>query len=650
MSDNWTRSSLSLSYASTFDAAGTQDIFVLGRDRKLWCEHAADTVGGTFGQVPPPREQVDGNVAAFRVGDDLIPIYVLGTDGNLWAERAVNDRFGQVPPPRTQIDGNVQGFQVIDDNNIYVVGKDGKLWLERGPFGQVPPPREQVDANVATFQALDQNWVYVLGSDGKLWLEQAPFGTVPPTRWLVDGNVAAFQAVLNGGDTTSLGRNNIYVLGTDGNLWLEHGSGDGPFGGPPPSRERVDGNVAAFQALDLNTVCVLGKDGNLWLEHSVNGKFGQVPPPREHVDGNVEDFQALDANTTYALGTDGKLWLEHSVNGKFGQVPPPREQVDANVMGAIAYGTLRPSYYILTVIYAPPGCNGGKSPTQVSYSASSATGTTTSTSKSFTNSVDISASVGGSVPAVGGGSVGADFSTSHKETDSSSVQITYTSTNSLSVSGPPAADGIDHDKDHIYICFNPLLSVAADRQNHVGWEFGIDGPDMIWNYVEPGWLKNPSLIPAGTKQQMDNAGITQSDYSQILSVDPFASGATAIDPKRYQLNTTLLYEPPEGPDDPSSTTGGSLSNSTTSTSTESAETDYKVSVSISGSWSLSSIVSATLKVTDSFEWTSTNTSTQTSQSIQTASTILGMPSMSWTGPTEVKVYWDTVYNSFMFAF
>jgi hypothetical protein len=75
----------------------------------------------------------------------------------------------------------------------------------------------------------------------------------------------------------------IYVLGADGNLWLETG---GPFGTIPPRRQQVDGNVAAFQALDLNTIYVLGKNGNLWLEHA---PFGTVPPTRLQFDGNVEE-------------------------------------------------------------------------------------------------------------------------------------------------------------------------------------------------------------------------------------------------------------------------------------------------------------------------------------------------------------------------
>jgi hypothetical protein len=70
---------------------------------------------------------------------------------------------------------------------------------------------------------------------------------------------------------------------------------------------QVDGNVAAFQALDANTAFVLGTDGNLWREQVT----GAVPPPRVQLDGNVADFRVLDASTVFVVGTDRKLWREH---------------------------------------------------------------------------------------------------------------------------------------------------------------------------------------------------------------------------------------------------------------------------------------------------------------------------------------------------
>jgi hypothetical protein len=289
-------------------ALDADHMLVLGSDLNLWLEH------GPFGQVPPPRSQVDGKVAAFQALD-TDTVYVLGTDGNLWLEHAP---FGRVPPQRSQVDAAVAAFQALDTETVFVLGTDGNLWREHAPFGSVPPQREQVDGNVLAFQApddLDSDTVLVLGTNGNLWLEQAPFGNVPPARRQVDGNVQAFRG-------SRFFEGKVFVLGTNGNLWLE----EPPFGTVPPQRQQVDGNVQAFQTqVLLDFVWVLGTDGKLWLEQ---GPFGTVPPERRLIDASVRAFQPLDLSDAVVLGSNGNLWLEHA---PFGQVPPRREQIDGSV-------------------------------------------------------------------------------------------------------------------------------------------------------------------------------------------------------------------------------------------------------------------------------------------------------------------------------
>jgi hypothetical protein len=87
----------------------------------------------------------------------------------------------------------------------------------------------------------------------------------------------------------------------------------------------IPSNHPGIEALSPTQAYVLGTNGALWLE---NGPWGKVPPSREQVDGNVAAFQALSPTQAYVLGTNGALWLE---NGPWGKVPPSREQVDGNV-------------------------------------------------------------------------------------------------------------------------------------------------------------------------------------------------------------------------------------------------------------------------------------------------------------------------------
>jgi ligand-binding sensor domain-containing protein len=144
--------------------------------------------------------------------------------------------------------------------------------------------------------------LWVRGTDGRLWLEH-PFGT----RDYIDQEVAAFQAI----DTQ-----NVLVLGNDGNLWLEHPPWVRP--GRIPSREQVDATASAFQAIDTQNVLVLGNDGNLWLEHP---PFGTVPPSRDYIDQEVAAFQAIDTQNVLVRGNDGNLWLEHPPWVRRGEIP-----------------------------------------------------------------------------------------------------------------------------------------------------------------------------------------------------------------------------------------------------------------------------------------------------------------------------------------
>jgi hypothetical protein len=148
---------------ATFQAAPDPQaaIFILGTDGNLWLDE-----GGSFGHVPPPsRQHVDASVAAFDAvnavvnGFNTLNALVLGKDGDLWLESAAPDgKWGQVPPPRQQVDGNVAGFSVVTaGTELLVAGNDGDLWLEsaqNGKWGQVPPPRQQVDGNVLSWATL----------------------------------------------------------------------------------------------------------------------------------------------------------------------------------------------------------------------------------------------------------------------------------------------------------------------------------------------------------------------------------------------------------------------------------------------------------------------------------------------------------------
>jgi hypothetical protein len=136
-------------------------------------------------------------------------IYVLGTDGNLWCEHGDFQH-------RDWVDGHVKAFYIIGDRTIGVLGTDGTLWKEFGdmhhreimgahvksvPQAPANPQYqlagtdlyrnldEYVDGNVAAFEAKNFSIVYVLDSDGRLWRERGNHTNREP----VDENVQEFH-------------------------------------------------------------------------------------------------------------------------------------------------------------------------------------------------------------------------------------------------------------------------------------------------------------------------------------------------------------------------------------------------------------------------------------------------------------------------
>jgi hypothetical protein len=183
--------------------------------------------------------------------------------------------------------------------------------------------------------------------------------------------------------------------------------------------------------------------------------------------------------------------------------------------------------------------------------------------------------------------------------------------------------------------------------NNIQWELGVDGPTMIVQAPTVGWLKDPASMPTGLKQQLDAAGLNAHDYDQILSLNPFASGQTTIDPDRYLPTArSFPYNPPPTAVDSPPTLTLNLQNVATSTTSHSSQVQYGVTVSasvgIEKTWGI--------KVTGSLQWTNTSTVGTSESSTQTAVATVGGPAFGYRGPADVLVYWDSIYNVFMFEF
>jgi hypothetical protein len=194
-----------------------------------------------------------------------------------------------------------------------------------------------------------------------------------------------------------------------------------------------------------------------------------------------------------------------------------------------------------------------------------------------------------------------------------------------------------------------------ERATQAKWTLDVNGPLMLVQKVYALYLKNPSLMAQqdpGLKADLDAAGLTAQDYQQILSADPFIQPGTAIDLKRYVRVTeqTYSYDPPPTAKDTPSISKYEQTNSATQTTEKKVEVDTKASVGLSTTVGSPAVVQAKLTLTDTFSWKNTNSQATSSGSTQSATFSVGGPAFGYHGPVDVVVYWDTVYNTFMFAF
>jgi hypothetical protein len=465
------------------------------------------------------------------------------------------------------------------------------------------------------------DWVYFQGTDDRL-LRVKTNGA--DGTWL-GGNYTKSSPFVAKDPTGDIW---VYFQGTDDRLLRVRSDGTRP----------EDAGKPQFAGIYTKSTPFVTNEG--WVYFQVRGPWGGSD--KGWLDGPLGrvfcDGSQLTGLTDFTIASSPKVGRMQIANGTLGEWVYFQATGDGlyryfQPANPLATGTVRPKFYVLTVLYAPPGTNGGKSVSLVDYSSESATGTKTSIATSVKQGV--SATFGGEKKG------GLEFEFSETDTDSSSVEIKKSTTFDIKLPGP-AKDGIDHDHDVFVLMLNPLLNVTIYSGNQLVWTLDVDGPVMNIQYVYAGWLSNHSTMPPGVKAQLDAAGLEASDYQTILSTNPFATGASAIDADRFlPTPQSFAYEPPYSCKDAPWTETLKLEN--TATGTSKSEVKYSVSAKLSLPFDV-------FKLGGSVEWTSTNSTETSTESKQSAAVTVGGPAFGYTGPTDVLVYWDTVFNSFMFAF
>ncbi|WP_243294484.1 hypothetical protein [Geothrix mesophila] len=357
---------------------------------------------------------------------------------------------------------------------------------------------------------------------------------------------------------------------------------------------------------------------------------------------SLTQIQATDGSSYYLYATGGQGYI----NGN---------------------GRLSPKYQVVSIIYSAPGINDS-----VDYSATSIAGISTNVSKSFSNGMQFSAEVGGGI-----------FIADATTTYSAGWTTTKTSSNTLSVSktigsslisqgqvNPPY--GVDHDFDQIAVCLNPVMLFAASTSPSVAnnplWTIACDsndpyaggGPDII--YLTVAELKNPSLMSAPLRERLNRtwAGpgqdLTIEDFNNILRSNPFSNDGTngtrpsfnsSLKNNRFKQVGSIYYAalaPGQGPQ----LVQGDIEYSTSDATTSESQDVYSVSTSTKGS--VDFFVKINLNSTSNYTWTNKTSETLSSGSIQKSGYSVWRPPTNWTGATEIIVWQDMVYGTFLFSY
>ena len=328
-----------------------------------------------------------------------------------------------------------------------------------------------------------------------------------------------------------------------------------------------------------------------------------------------------------------------------------------------------PKYFVMSILYAPPGNQSSSGFGQANSQA-----TTTTISKSFQDS--ISTNVGISIP---GGS-GVNVTTGSSTTNASSQAFQVTTSQQAGSAVISNRNPIDHTQDQFYLWLNPMVILtptSTSTSNYtMGTVIGSNGQpepmDIVAFSVEA--LQNPSTIKVDEFNPRLEGGVmvpglssicakpvlqcttapcgcVASDFTAILQQDPLigtsvTTALSTLDPNRFVFinNTTLQGPDCAGCDEKPNTFQESDGTSTTNTLSQSDS--YSVGFSVTSGINF---FGGGLSITNSNTFTYTNGMSVGKSNGASHSESLNLETSSVGCIETVDIYEDTVYHIFAFA-
>lgn len=441
---------------------------------------------------------------------------------------------------------------------------------------------------------------------------------------------------------------------------FSNGTNYGTFGSISPTKT-ADG----YQYIGFFDIYREGKIGACTGTQLKIGGFASDPGQSWLISAGVNgvSFEGTSGNYSYS---NGQATWTFSCGPAFINKPSPAQATIVHG-GDTAYLDMK--WQVLAVDYAPPGQQ-----STVSYGTSAMRGTATSNASTFnsTTTLTVTGDLGVNFFGIVEGGLTGSTSTQYAQQSGSNsmISIQTTASNSDIVKGPSSSSvGIDHDADVIWLWVNPLAIEYLGANNTIAWGgYAWNAADnasvmeVIPIYV--GWLKNPSTMDPSVATRLarswDQTGLgalTSADYAQILRADPFAN-STTYNPStdsghRFDLvsGSTIPYVPATPGFQPVTWTG-SISTVQTSSQGQTASQSYQVGFTLDWSSKIDWIaeIASDVKLTSTYQWTDSWSSTINSQTGKTASYSITGPASTdhYTGPVSFQVWRDNIYGSFMF--
>jgi hypothetical protein len=300
-----------------------------------------------------------------------------------------------------------------------------------------------------------------------------------------------------------------------------------------------------------------------------------------------------------------------------------------------------PSFYVISVLYSPPGHG-----SSVTYGDQDSVGSSVSTVDSI--AAGVAFSISGSIAGSGVG-VNATFSTGTSAGSATSVTMTAGS----SVTLTSMVDALDHTNDTFLVLTNGEIELSQESPgapvvetlSTIGGEEGTVIPLTV------GELQNPSLIPSWKQAYL--TALMPSDYQAMLSLDPLVPVNPALavlpqpDPSRYVWAGQYDVDGPDAPGDDQTVYGVQFSNVVTASQSTGWTSSVGVSVTFTEGFSLFDVLKAQVQESASLTWTYSQTTTWTQGTTQSASASLTTPTVGF--HQVYDVWYDTAFNSFAFA-